>query len=94
MREWLYLLAGFAWACVFLLVVPLLARLVWPRLSVSLGLGTLVGSGLYPILQVVRITIWAIRTLREADSMENPTTFYSQLRRRLECGREKSTDSA
>jgi hypothetical protein len=79
-REWLYLLAGFLWAYVLsAIVVPLLARLVfwvWSRLyspganvgwsvRVSLGLDSFIGFGPYVIFQVVRITVWAIRTLRE-----------------------------
>lgn len=80
-REWLYLLGGLVWAYVLLpIAVPPLARLVfwvWPRLyspgasvawsvRVSLGPDSLLAFGPYVICQVVRITIWAIRTLREA----------------------------
>jgi hypothetical protein len=69
-REWLYLLAGFVWAYVLSpIVAPPLARLVfwvWPRLyiPVYLWLGAIM-FGPYVIFQVVRITVWAIRTLRE-----------------------------
>ncbi len=41
------------------------ARLVWPGLSVSLGLSELVAFATYPIFQIVRITVWAVHTLRE-----------------------------
>ena len=33
------------------------ARLVWPGLSVSLGLSELVAFATYPIFQIVRITV-------------------------------------
>ena len=70
-REWLYLLAGFLWAYVLSpIVAPLLARLVFwvwrPALyfPVYLWLDKIM-FGPYVIFQVVRITVWAIRTLRE-----------------------------
>lgn len=79
-REWLYLLAGFVWAYVLSpIVVPLLARLVfwvWFRLyspgpnvawsvRVFLGPDSLIAVGPYVLCQIVRVTVWAIRTLRE-----------------------------
>jgi hypothetical protein len=70
-REWLYLLAGLVWAYVLMpIVMPLLPRLVFwiwrPTLysSVYLRLDSIM-FGPYVIFQVVRITVWAIRTLRE-----------------------------
>ena len=76
-REWLYLLAGFVWAYVlFPIVVPPLARLVlriFPRLygPAFLGLGPLIAFGPYVIFQLVRITRWAIRTLREGGAVRD-----------------------
>lgn len=55
-REWLYLLAGFAWAFVLL---PILTRLLPVRPS------NFIAFGPYVIFQLVRITAWAIRTVRE-----------------------------
>ena len=51
-REWLYLLAGFAWA----FLSPFLLGRHANQLTMF---------GPYVILQLVRMTIWAIRTLRE-----------------------------
>lgn len=76
-REWLYLLAGFLWAYVlFPIFVPPLARLVlWiftrfygPASNVARSFffgGPVIMFGPYVIFQLVRITMWAIRTVRE-----------------------------
>jgi hypothetical protein len=75
-REWLYLLAGLLWAYVLWpIVLPPLARLVfwvWPSLEPysRVGLGPIM-FGPYVIFQVVRITVLAIRALREGNSSEN-----------------------
>jgi len=68
-REWLYLLAGFVWAYVLSpILVRLLARLVSvfrlypPAFS---GLGPVIAFGPYVIFQLVQITTWAVRTVRE-----------------------------
>ena len=79
-REWLYLLAGFLWAYVLLpIFVPPLARLVlWiftrlygPASNVARSfvfeLGPIIMFGPYVIFQLVRMTRWAIRTLRETE---------------------------
>lgn len=74
-REWLYLLAGLVWAYVLspIFGLPLAALVLWipmrifPRLygPAFLGLGPVIMFGPYVIFQLVRITRWAIRTLRE-----------------------------
>jgi len=72
-REWLYLLAGFLWAYLSPILIRLLVRLVFwifPTLfppAFSLGLGPLIRFGPYVIFQLVRMTRWAIRTLRETE---------------------------
>ena len=71
-REWLYLL-GFLWAFLSPILIRLLARAVswiFPRLyppAFSLGLVLLIVFGPYVIFQLVRMTWWAIRTLREPE---------------------------
>jgi len=68
-REWLFLLAGMLWAFIVLpiLVFPILAPfLPWRvRIAILNGDRTL-AYGPYVLLQIVRVTKWAIRTLRES----------------------------
>ena len=69
-REWLYLLAGFVWAYIlFPIFAPPLARLVlWIfRLDPPpfAGLVPFIAFSPYVLWQVLRITMWVIRTLRE-----------------------------
>jgi hypothetical protein len=65
-REWLYLLGGFVWYFLWpLFMIPLrLVLLIWPNFRFGLS-EPLIAFGPYVILQVMRITIWAVRTLRE-----------------------------
>lgn len=55
-REWLFLLTGFVWAYV---LSPILTGLLTVRSS------DVIAFGPYVIFQLVRITMWAIRTVRE-----------------------------
>ncbi|PYT76432.1 MAG: hypothetical protein DMG42_05105 [Acidobacteria bacterium] len=73
-REWLYLLAGLLWAYVLcpiltrlltLLVSNFAVSLAWPRFFVEPS--EFITFGPYVIFQLVRITMWAIRTVRGAE---------------------------
>jgi hypothetical protein len=70
-REWLYLLGGLVWAYVlspfFIRALAQLALSVWPRLYPPIfdALVPFIAFGPYVLYQGVRITMWAIRTVRE-----------------------------
>lgn len=70
-REWLYLLAGFLLAYVlstfFLRLLVWIVYSIWPRLYPPAvdALVPFIAFGPYVLFQVVRITMWAIRTVRE-----------------------------
>ena len=63
-REWLFLLTGFVWAYALSPILnELLFLLTKPRFFV--GPSDFIRFGPYVIFQLVRITMWAIRTVRE-----------------------------
>lgn len=70
-REWLFLLAGMLWA---FFVLPVILRLIlwflpWPvQMAIFQGGDRMLAYGPYVLLQIVRLTRWAVRTLRESEA--------------------------
>jgi hypothetical protein len=75
-REWLFLLAGLLWV---LVLFPMIFSLLLPTKGLGwtfltyieeLGNGSrtalIIAAGPYLLVQIVRLTVWSVRALRES----------------------------